>query len=90
VPLEDVADEARPHVQAAVPKMPKRSVPVSSVATDATAARACAAAARVRCACGSSASPASVGTTPRPARVNSGAPTAPLQQPDLLGQRGCA
>jgi hypothetical protein len=74
----------------AVPKMPKRSVPVSSVATDATAARACAAAARVRCACGSSASPASVGTTPRPARVNSGAPTARSSSRTCSDSEGCA
>ena len=64
--------------------MPNRIVPVSRAVALRTARQLSSAAASVRSACGRSVSATVVGTTPRPTRRNSGAPT------DLSMDRICS
>ena len=64
--------------------MPNRMVPVSSAVALRTARQPSSAVASVRSACGRSVSATVVGTTPRPTRRNSGAPT------DFSSERICS
>ena len=73
-----------------MPKVPKRTVPVIRPATSETAWRPASTEARVRAACGRSASADSVGTTPRPTRRNSDTPMPRSSSLTCSETDGCA